>query len=230
MRIHIILHASFEQPGVIETWALSRKHTISSTHTYRGELLPDPSQIDFLVIMGGPQSPLEADQYPYLRDEILLTKTIIQQKKPVLGICLGAQIIGESFGAKTEKSPDKEVGVFPIQLTEAGKNDFIFKNFPGSFDVMHWHNDMPGITDKCEILAFSEGCPRQIIRYADHVYGLQCHLELTPELVNTMALHCPADFKPENIFKPQKNSVGHRQSMKNDADTGMNWQVSNEAF
>src|SRR5579862_1536272 len=176
MRIHIIIHASFEKPGVIETWATHKGHTISYTHTYLGEQLPDSSQIDFLIIMGGPQSPLELDKYPYLRDEMALTKLIINQKKVVLGICLGAQIIGESLGAKTERSPNKEIGVFPIHLTTEGNQDFIFKQFPESFDVMHWHNDMPGVPAGSTILAYSEGCPRQVIRYNERVYGLQCHM------------------------------------------------------
>src|SRR5437868_12177668 len=109
---------------------MNRQHEISFTHTYKVERLPNTSQIDFLVIMGGPQSPLELDKYPYLRDEIDLTKKIIEQKKPVLGICLGAQIIGESLGAKTEQSPNKEIGIFPLQLTPEGIVDPLFKHFP----------------------------------------------------------------------------------------------------
>ncbi len=194
MRIHIIIHASFEKPGVIETWATHQGHTLSYTHIYREEQLPESSQIDFLIIMGGPQSPLELDKYPYLREEIALTKLIINQKKAVLGICLGAQIIGESLGAKTERSPNKEIGVFPIYLTAEGEQDPIFKQFSKSFDVMHWHNDMPGVPTGSALLAYSEGCPRQVIRYAKCVYGLQCHMEMTAELVQGMTEHCAADL------------------------------------
>lgn len=195
MRIHIVIHASFEKPGIIETWATHQGHTLSYTHTYRGEQLPDSSQIDFLIIMGGPQSPLELDKYPYLRHEIALTKLIINQKKVVLGICLGAQIIGESLGAKTERSPNKEIGVFPIYLTAEGKQDSIFNQFPESFDVMHWHNDMPGVSAGSAILAYSEGCPRQVIRYNERAYGLQCHMEMTSELIQGMTEHCATDLK-----------------------------------
>ena len=145
MRIHTIIHAPFEKAGVIESSAISGGHELSSTYTYKGEELPDISTIDFLVVMGGPQSPTELDKYPYLRDEIDLTRQVIDQKKAVLGVCLGAQIIAESLGEKTERSPNKEVGVYPIQLTKDGENDPIFGMFPKSFDVMHWHNDMPGI-------------------------------------------------------------------------------------
>lgn len=196
MRIHTIIHAPFELPGAIETWVIKQGYTLSSTHTYRGELLPDVNEIDFLIIMGGPQSPLQLDKYPYLRDEIAFTKQVIDQEKAVLGICLGAQIIGESLGAKTERSPHKEIGVFPIQLTDEGKSDPIFSRLSTPFDVMHWHNDMPGVPSDSAILAYSEGCPRQIIRYSERVYGLQCHMEMTTELIKGMAEHCSADLSP----------------------------------
>jgi len=199
MRVHIVIHASFEKPGVIETWAIDRGYQVSFTHIYRGETLPDVSQFDFLIMMGGPQSPLELDQYPYLRDEIALTKQAIKQEKAVLGICLGAQIIGESLGAKTERSPHKEIGVFPIQLTKEAIDDPIFKLFPQSFDVMHWHNDMPGVPTGSAILAYSEGCPRQVVRYNERVYGLQCHMEMTTDLINGMIEHCSADLKSEKV-------------------------------
>ncbi len=201
MRVHIIIHAPFEKPGVIGTWVIRNGHALSYTHTYRGEQLPEISEIDFLVIMGGPQSPLELDKYPYLRDEIALTKLAIDQKKSVLGICLGAQIIAESLDAKTERSPHKEVGVFPIHLTNEGINDPIFKNLPKSFNVMHWHNDMPGVPVGSTILAYSDGCPRQIIRFNERVYGLQCHMEMTDELITGMTEHCASDLKPSQYVQ-----------------------------
>ncbi|HSW69443.1 MAG TPA: GMP synthase [Gammaproteobacteria bacterium] len=196
MRIHTIIHAPFEKPGVIENWAINNGHSLSSTHIYQGEILPDVSTIDFLIIMGGPQSPTELDQYPYLRDEIILTKQAIDQGKVILGICLGAQIISESLGAKTERSPNKEIGVYPVYLTKDGEVDSIFKKFPQMFDVMHWHNDMPGIPEGAVLLAYSEGCPRQVIRYSDRAYGLQCHMEMTTDLIKGMIEHCEIDLKP----------------------------------
>src|ERR1700678_1871367 len=71
----------------------------------------------------------------------------------------------------------------------------IVKDFPATFDVMHWHSDMPGIADGVEFLVKSEGCPRQIFRFGDRVYGFQCHFELTKELVEGMVKHCGSDLK-----------------------------------
>jgi len=209
MRIHTIIHAPFEKAGIIESWALNQGYDLSSTHTYKGEKLPDVSAIDFLIVMGGPQSPTKLDKYPYLRDEITLTKQVIDQNKAVLGVCLGAQIIGESLGAKTERSPNKEIGVYPIQLTKDGECDPIFKAFPQSFDVMHWHNDMPGMPEGAVLLAYSEGCPRQVIRYGDRVYGLQCHMEMTNELVKGMTEHCAEDLKSGKYIQETKKLLAN---------------------
>lgn len=196
MNIHAIIHAPFEKLGAIESWIKDKGYHLTSTHIYKGEKLPEVSTFDFLIIMGGPQSPTQFDKYPYLRDEVNLTKQAIQNNKAILGVCLGAQIIGESYGAVTERSPNKEVGVFPLKLTAEGKTDPIFKTFPETFEVMHWHNDMPGIPNTAVLLASSQGCPRQAIRYSDRVYGLQCHMEMTVDLIQGMVEHCSNDLKP----------------------------------
>jgi GMP synthase (glutamine-hydrolysing) len=196
MHIHFILHASFEKPGYIDTWIAKNGYTSSATSPYKGERLPSGDDFDFLIIMGGPQSPTNLTEFPYLKDEIYFTQKAIENNKSILGICLGAQIIGEALGAKTDRSPHKEVGAFPISLTPDGLLDPIFKHFPQQFEVMHWHNDMPGVPDAAVILAESAGCPRQVVRYGEKIYGLQCHLEMTPELIKEMLEHCKEDLRP----------------------------------
>ncbi len=196
MKILFVLHAAFESPGSIAKWAEQQGHATQEVHPYKGEKLPDAEQFDFLVVMGGPQSPIHIEQSPYLYDEIELIKSAIQAKKRVLGVCLGAQLIGEALGAKTEHSPHREIGAYPVELLEAAAADPVFGEFPKKFDVMHWHSDMPGIPKGAVLLAKSAGCPRQAFRYGDRVYGFQCHFELTQVLVKGMIDHCPEDLKP----------------------------------
>lgn len=86
-------------------------------------------------------------------------------------------MIGLSYGAQVTHSPEKEIGIFPVNLTNAGKNDPILKDFPATLNSAHWHHDMAGLTENAEILASSTGCPHQIIKYDSKVYGIQCHLE-----------------------------------------------------
>ena len=86
--------------------------------------------------------------------------------------------------------------MYPIELLEEANNDPVFSQFPTKFNMMHWHNDMPGLPDKSVLLASSKGCPRQAIRYGDRVYGLQFHMEMTAELLSGMVAHCAHDLKP----------------------------------
>lgn len=110
----------------------------------------------------------------------------VRAQKAVLGVCLGSQLIGEALGAKFGHSPEKEIGKFPIMLTEEGLVNRKFSHFGHSLEVGHWHNDMPGLTPDAKILAYSEGCPRQIVEYSNLVYGFQCHMEFTPEVVELL--------------------------------------------
>lgn len=204
MKILCITHADFETPGVIQDWATDRKFDFKIIMPYKGDDCLEEKNFDFLVIMGGPQSACNLAQNPYLFDEVKLIKHAIDQNKIVLGFCLGAQLIGAALDAPASRSPEKEVGVFPITLNEMSKKDPIFKDFNTSFDVIHWHNDMPGLTPQAQILAYSAGCPRQIIRYSDKVYGFQCHLEITKDGIETMINACPDDLKPSTYTQTKE--------------------------
>ncbi len=183
------MHESFESPAAIEIWAKKKGHNITYTKLYEEGAFSDECNFDFLVIMGGPQSPATTiEECPHFdaQKEIAFIKKAIDEKKILLGVCLGAQFIGEALGAHFDHSPNREIGVFPITLTEDGKNDPIFGKFPEKFIVGHWHGDMPGLTPESKVLAISEGCPRQVIRYALKIYGFQCHFEFTANAVDGM--------------------------------------------
>lgn len=189
MKVHIIMHESFESPAAIELWAKNKGHEISHTKLYEGDSFIEDYDFDFLVVMGGPQSPATTlEECPHFdtQKEITFIKGAIEQKKLVFGVCLGAQLIGEALGAKFDHSPNREIGVFPITLTEDGKKDSIVGTFPEVLNVGHWHGDMPGLTAGSKILAISEGCPRQIVKYAPNIYGFQCHWEFNPEAIDAM--------------------------------------------
>lgn len=204
MKIHAILHASFETVGIIENWCEENGHSLNLTHSYADQVLPILGEFDFLIIMGGPQSPLQQNQYPYLTHAIQLIQESINAKKLILGFCLGAQLVAEALGAKTLKSPEKEVGIFPIMLTEEGKKDPLLQGFDESFNVIHWHNDMPSIPKEAVLLASSLGCPNQAFRYKSHVYGFQFHMEITQENAKKMCIHCPDDLTPSKFTQAQE--------------------------
>lgn len=187
MKVHFIQHEIFEAPAAFLTWAKARNYTITISKVFDYQPLPKTVDcIDLLIVMGGPQSPASTkSEFPYYdaEAEIELIQKCIDAGKAVVGICLGAQLLGEAMGFSYEHSPEKEIGVFPIQLTEFGLMDEKINHFGPSIMVGHWHSDMPGITPECKVLATSQGCPNQIISYSNLVYGFQCHLELNSEAV-----------------------------------------------
>ncbi|MFU9538338.1 type 1 glutamine amidotransferase [Klebsiella pneumoniae] len=198
MRVHFIVHESFEAPGAYETWAINQGHDVTYSRVYAGDRLPDDAVgIDFLIVMGGPQDPdttLEACPHFNAKAEQALIAFAVKTGKAVIGICLGSQLIGEALGAPFSHSPEKEIGKFPITLTEDGRKDEMFSHFGKTLEVGHWHNDMSGLTPEAKIIAYSEGCPRQIVAYSDRVFGFQCHMELTLDVVERLIAHSEKDL------------------------------------
>ena len=190
MNIHFILHETFEVPGAYLKWAQERGHNVTSTKVYEEEKLPETVDgIDFLIVMGGPQSPDENRQaFPYYdpKAEIALIQKAIDADIYIVGVCLGAQLLSVAYGGKYEHSPEREIGVFPINLTEAGLADDHIKDFGSTLDTGHWHGDMPGLSDNAVVMATSKGCPRQIVRFSPKHYAFQAHLEFDPESIDLL--------------------------------------------
>lgn len=205
MHIHFIIHEHFEAPGAYEVWGKSRGCSMSYSRVYQGDPLPEDLQsTDLLIIMGGPQSPATTlEECPWFdaQAEMRLIGRAIEAGKTVIGVCLGSQLIGEALGAAFCHSPEKEIGTFPVRLTEAGKGNPLFEDFGHELNVGHWHNDMPGLTPQAKVLAYSEGCPRQIVQYGERVYGFQCHMELTPEVVELLIEHSQNDLRRAAEFR-----------------------------
>jgi GMP synthase (glutamine-hydrolysing) len=193
------MHESFEAPGAFEIWAKQHNFECTYTRFYQNDTLPsNVDGFDYLIVMGGPQCPETTEvECPHFhaKEEIEFIGKAIIKNKFVLGICLGAQLIGEALGAKFDHSPNREIGVFELDLTDKAKNDPIFSTFPERFLVGHWHGDMPGLTPTTEILATSKGCPRQIVRYTPRVYGFQCHFEFTLTSIEGMIKNCSNELQ-----------------------------------
>lgn len=190
MHVHFIVHESFEAPGAFQTWAETHGYSTGFSRVYLGDALPQTAKgIDLLIVLGGPQSPAtttaECPHFDAEAEKALIARCV-DAGKAVVGVCLGSQLIGEALGAKFGHSPEKEIGKFPIVMTEEGQNNPKFSHFGDSLAVGHWHNDMPGLTPQAKVLAYSEGCPRQIVEYSNLVYGFQCHMEFTREVIELL--------------------------------------------
>jgi len=205
MKVHFVLHETFEVPGAYLKWAQERGHQVTTTKVYEKESLPETVDgIDFLIVMGGPQSPDEdREKFPYYdpKAEIELIQKAMKADRYIVGVCLGAQLLSVAYGAEYEHSPEREIGVFPITLTEAGLKDNHVKVFGPTLNTGHWHGDMPGLTEDAVVLATSQGCPRQIIRFSPKHYAFQAHLEFDPEAVELLIAADGEEFLEEQSQK-----------------------------
>jgi GMP synthase-like glutamine amidotransferase len=134
-----------------------------------------------LVVMGGPMS--ANDDLPWISHEIDAIRDAVGRGIPVLGICLGAQLIARALGARVFPNPEKEIGWYPLQWTAAAATDPLFRGFTGVEMVFQWHGDTFDLPDGAEHLACSAGCRHQAFRFGGNVYGVQFHPEVTPEII-----------------------------------------------
>ena len=196
MRIHVLQHVPFEGPAAIADWAERRGHPLAVSHIYAGDPLPAPADFDRLVIMGGPMSVGDVDAHPWLADEQACIAAAIAAGKSVVGVCLGAQLIAAALGARVYRNAHREIGWFPIQLTQQARTLDLLDGLPAEQTVFHWHGDTFDLPAGAVHLATSDGCANQAFLLDGRVLGLQCHLESTPASVAALCEHGADDLVP----------------------------------
>lgn len=149
------------------------------------QVRPNLDSYNGLVILGGPMNVDQIDQYPHLAVEIDLIQQAIEKQMPILGICLGAQLIAKALGAQVSKNPIKEIGWYDVTPTKEGLEDPLFSHFGSTRKIFQWHGDTFEIPPGAVHLATSPTCANQAFRYAEHVYGFQFHLEVDQSLVHS---------------------------------------------
>jgi GMP synthase (glutamine-hydrolysing) len=153
-----------------------------------------------LIVMGGPMGVYQTDRYPWLRDEMRLIEDAMKANLPVLGVCLGAQILAAALGAKVERNPSgKEIGWHPIHLHDSATDDRLMRGLPTTITPFHWHGDIFGLPPGAVSLASSDKTPCQAFRMGDKAYGFQFHFEVTAEGVAAMANAFAKELVRENI-------------------------------
>ncbi len=203
MKVHFIQQDPWVEPGEYLNWAIRNGYEVSYTRCWIYEPIPQNVDADLLVVLGGYQCPattLEECDYFDAAAEKELIRSYVNKGRAVIGVCLGAQLVGEALGVSYEHSPEKEIGPVKARLTPAGRKDPFLKDFPETFDAGEWHNDMPGLTDSSLVLAESDGCPRQIVRYEKYVYGFQTHMEFTHEIIAAGLEDVGGEIKAEGRF------------------------------
>ena len=134
-----------------------------------------------MVIMGGPMS--ANDDLPFIQREVALIAEAVKSEIPLLGVCLGAQLIAKALGSKVYRNTVREIGWAPVTFTEAARRDPLFAGLSAPETVFHWHGDTFDLPRNAELLASSAACRNQAFRAANRVYGLQFHLEVKPVMI-----------------------------------------------
>lgn len=202
MRAHYFQHVEFEGLGSIAPWLEAAGYEITNTKLFESAKFPDLKKIDLLVVMGGPMSVNDEDDFPWLVSEKQFIREAINSGKPVLGICLGAQLIASATGAKVYRNSLKEIGWFPIYGISS-KDGSIF-SFPPSVKVFHWHGETLDLPSGATLLAKSDGCENQAFQIGKSVIGLQFHLETTPKEAREIVSHCRDELVPSRYIQTEK--------------------------
>lgn len=186
MRVHFLKHVPYEGPGSIADWAEQRGHAFSGTELHAGQALPAQEEIDALVVMGGPMGVADEAQHPWLAPEKRYLRRWIERGRPVLGVCLGAQLIAAVMGARVTRNPHIEIGWYPIRRLPQISMTAYDGILPPTLEVFHWHGDTFGIPDGAIPIAASEACFNQGFVYRDRVLALQFHLEMDEPTLREM--------------------------------------------
>lgn len=176
MRVLVVMHVESEGPGVFGELLRATGAKVQVARLHLGEALPAVEQLDAVFSMGGPMNVYEEERYPFLRDETRFLQAAAERDLPVLGICLGAQMIAKAAGAPVAKNPVEEVGWSTVDLTDEGLADPLFRGLPGVLPVFQWHGDTFAIPEGGTLLASGTDCHNQAFRFR-RSYGLQFHLE-----------------------------------------------------
>ena len=200
----VVQHVAGEGPGLIGTLARQRGLSLDLRRMDRGEALPDAAAIAALVVLGGPMGANDVAAHPHLLDEQRLLETAVARGLPVLGICLGAQLLAAALGARVYPGPVPEIGFGEVKLVGDGADDPLLGPAGPSFPAFHWHGDTFDLPWGAVHLAATRAYTQQAFRVGDRAWGLQFHLELDQALAREWAAVLPRGASPT---EPQRAAI-----------------------
>ena len=183
-KILVFQHVAYEPLGTLDPLLREAGFRIRYVNFGRDALqCPSLERYAAVVVLGGPMNADQIDDYPNLRTEVDILGKAVNRDMPVLGICLGAQLLAKALGGTVTQCPSREIGWHDVELTAEGMRDPVLAAFADRQRVFQWHEDGIGLADGCTHLAQSEACPVQAFRYGEQAYGLQFHLEVDRGLI-----------------------------------------------
>jgi|FaiFalFF_MnMetaG_3_1042247.scaffolds.fasta_scaffold00167_11 GMP synthase (glutamine-hydrolysing) len=186
-KVFVLQHAACETLGTIADALQEARVDATYIRAFAGEPIPTHmGEAVGLILMGGPMGVYEQDRYPFLVEEMRLIERALAAGTPILGVCLGSQLLASVLGAHVRRGPQKEIGWFPVWLTEAARADVLWAGVTSPFIAYHWHGDVFDCPSGAVPLAYSEVTACQAFRYGTSAYGLLFHLEVTEPLIAEM--------------------------------------------
>jgi len=199
MRINVLQHTPNEGPGMIQDWSQQNGHEMYIYHPYQFGTLPTASETDMLVILGGPMSP--NDDLAWIKQERELIQTLLDQDKPIFGVCYGAQQVAKTLGYQITKAPAKEVGWGPVY-----RRDIKDLDIPEELNVLHWHEEMFEIPEEGQLLFSGDQVENQGFVMNHRVVGLQFHLEPAADNVREIVVNDFSYIK-DSVLKQTKADI-----------------------
>jgi GMP synthase (glutamine-hydrolysing) len=187
----VVQHIRCEPPGIFADLLGARDIGIDTVEIDEGDELPAWRDIDLVVAMGGPMGVYDEADHPWLAHEKQWIAQAVRAGKPYLGVCLGAQLLAASLGAKVSTGPAPEVGVLPVTLTAEGQADPVFSALDESFPALQWHGDTFDVPVGGAHLGSSPAYRNQAFRFGEFAYAVQFHVEVTDDML-TEWQHVPA--------------------------------------
>ncbi len=212
------MHVPYEGPGIINDWISREKHDLSITRLYNNETLPEVSEIDMLVIMGGAMSVYDFHIHPWLQEEIEWVSLCIDAGKPVIGVCLGAQIIAAALDTEVYPGENREIGWHDLQFLPALGDYKIWDDLPPARKVFHWHGDTFSIPEGAIRIAVSQAYPNQGFIYNNKVLALQFHLEITPEGISELVKNCRKELVPGPFIQPEEEILAETRYFRSNQE------------
>ncbi|MBI4265691.1 MAG: gamma-glutamyl-gamma-aminobutyrate hydrolase family protein [Acidobacteria bacterium] len=210
LRWIIVQHVPWEGPGLIAAAALARGLPADVRRMDLGEAVPHVDEMAGLVVMGGPMSVHDTASYPSLAAEQQLLLDAVARDLPVLGVCLGAQLLAAALGARVYKGPSAEIGFGEVSLTGEGCSDAVLGGAGGTLPVFHWHEDTFEVPPGAARLAGSPLYANQAFRAGRRAYAFQFHVEVDRDLASEWATRLPRGVDVDEGRRGEVERTGRR--------------------